>query len=100
MDDMKNVGMFCDGNAEPISYTELTEQELWSLLYQKIENEMAGYMKRLDQLSRDELINHSSFFRLKSARYRLARSISRGGVFIVFFTKPLVRITLRPTTKK
>ena len=56
MDDMKNAGMFCDGNAEPISYTELTEQELWPLLYQKNENEMAGYMKRLDRLSRDELI--------------------------------------------
>ena len=56
MDDMKNAGMFCDGNAEPISYTELTEQELWSLLFQKVENEMVGYMKRLDQLSRDELI--------------------------------------------
>ena len=56
MNDMKNAAAFCDGNMESISYTELTEQELWELLSQKTENEMAGYMKRLDQLSRDELI--------------------------------------------
>ena len=37
-------------------YSELTEQELWELLFQKAENEMAVYMRGLDQLPRDKLI--------------------------------------------
>lgn len=39
-----------------MSYDELTEQELWGLLFQRIETEMAAYMRKLNQLSRDELI--------------------------------------------
>ena len=39
-----------------MNYEGLTDRELWQLLFQKTENEMAGYMNRLDQLSRDELI--------------------------------------------
>ena len=39
-----------------MNYEELTEQELWALLFQKAESEMAAYMHGLDLLSRDELI--------------------------------------------
>ena len=41
---------------EIISQKQLTSGEAWSALFSRIENEMTGYMKRLDQLSRDELI--------------------------------------------
>ena len=94
MDDMKNVGMFCDGNAEPISYTELTEQELWSLLYQKNENEMAGYMKRLDRLSRDELIQAadeiSAMMTCRSELMAFGEGLPRGEmIFLLQQEKPL-----------
>ena len=39
-----------------ISQKQLASDEAWSALFNRIENEMDGYMKRLDQLSRDELI--------------------------------------------
>ena len=39
-----------------MKHEELTEQELWELLFQRAEAEMAAYMRRLNQLSRDELI--------------------------------------------
>jgi cysteinyl-tRNA synthetase len=41
---------------EIISQKKLTAGEAWSLLFDKIENEMASYMKQLDLLSHDELI--------------------------------------------
>ena len=41
---------------EIISQKELTAGEAWSPLFDKIENEMASYMKQLDLLSHDELI--------------------------------------------
>ena len=43
-------------HGEIISQKQLTSGEAWSALFNKTENEMAGYMNRLDQLSRDELI--------------------------------------------
>ena len=43
-------------HGEIISQKQLTSDEAWSALFSRIENEMAGYMKQLDQLSRDELI--------------------------------------------
>ena len=43
-------------HGEIISQKQLTSDEAWSALFNRIENEMAGYMKQLDQLSRDELI--------------------------------------------
>ena len=39
-----------------MNYEGLTEQELWQLLFQKTENEMAAYMNSLNQLPRSELI--------------------------------------------
>ena len=39
-----------------MNYEGLTDRELWQLLFQKTEAEMAVYMRELDQLSRSELI--------------------------------------------
>ena len=39
-----------------MNYEGLTDRELWELLFQKAENEMAAYMNSLNQLSRSELI--------------------------------------------
>ena len=56
MDDIRNTSALFVGGQDTASHTERTARELWQLLFQKAENEMAGYMNRLDQLSRDELI--------------------------------------------
>ena len=39
-----------------MNYEGLTARELWELLFQKTENEMAAYMSSLNQLPRAELI--------------------------------------------
>ena len=39
-----------------MNYEGLSNRELWELLFQKTENEMAAYMNSLDQLPRAELI--------------------------------------------
>lgn len=39
-----------------MDYKEMPEQELWDALSQRIEDEMADYMHRLDMRTRDELI--------------------------------------------
>lgn len=39
-----------------MNYEGLSNRELWELLFQKTENEMAAYMSSLDQLPRAELI--------------------------------------------
>ena len=39
-----------------MNYEGLTDRELWELLFQRTETEMAAYMRKLDQLSRDELV--------------------------------------------
>ncbi len=49
-----NVPAFLRG--EIIIHKELTADEAWSVLFNRTENEMAEYMKQLDQLSREELI--------------------------------------------
>lgn len=56
MDDIRNTSALFVGGQDTAPHTERTARELWQLLFQKTENEMAGYMNRLDQLSRDELI--------------------------------------------
>lgn len=56
MDDIRNTSALFVGGQDIAPHTERTARELWQLLFQKTENEMAGYMNRLDQLSRDELI--------------------------------------------
>ena len=39
-----------------MNYEGLSNRELWELLFQKTENEMAAYMSSLDQLPRAELM--------------------------------------------
>ena len=39
-----------------MNYEGLTDRELWELLFQKAEAEMAVYMRELDQLPRAELM--------------------------------------------
>ena len=39
-----------------MNYEELTKRELWELLFQRTEMEMAAYVQSLNQLSRDERI--------------------------------------------
>lgn len=56
MDDIRNTSALFVGGQDTAPHIERTARELWQLLFQKTENEMAGYMNRLDQLSRDELI--------------------------------------------
>ena len=56
MDDIRNTSALFVGGQDTAPHTERTARALWQLLFQKTENEMAGYMNRLDQLSRDELI--------------------------------------------
>ena len=43
-----------------------TSTELWDILSQRIEDEMADYMRRLDMRTRDELIRHDDL-RLRTA---------------------------------
>ena len=45
---------------EIVSHKELTSSELWSLLSERTEVEMAAYMRGLDQLERDELIQSAA----------------------------------------
>ena len=56
MDDIRNTSALFVGGQDTAPHTERTARELWQLLFQKTENEMAGYINRLDQLSRDELM--------------------------------------------
>ena len=41
---------------EIVSHKELTSSEMWGLIFERTEAEMAAYMRGLDQLERDELI--------------------------------------------
>ena len=45
---------------EIVSHKELTSSELWGLLFERTEEEMAAYMRGLDQLERDELIQSAA----------------------------------------
>ena len=45
---------------EIVSHKELTSSELWGLLFERTEVEMAAYMRRLDHLERDELIQSAA----------------------------------------
>lgn len=56
MDDIRNTSALFVGGQDTAPHTERTARELWELLFQKAETEMAVYMRELDQLSRAELI--------------------------------------------
>lgn len=45
---------------EIVSHKELTSSELWGLLFERTEVEMDAYMRRLDHLERDELIQSAA----------------------------------------
>ena len=45
---------------EIVSHKELTSSELWGLLFERTEAEMAAYMRGLDYLERDELIQSAA----------------------------------------
>ena len=45
---------------EIVSHKELTSGELWGLLYERTESEMAHFMRGLDHLERDELIQSAA----------------------------------------
>ncbi len=53
-----DVAMFLAG--EVVSHKELTSSELWGLIFERTEAEMAAYMCGLDQLERDELIQSAA----------------------------------------
>ena len=56
MDDIRNTSALFVGGQDTAPHTERTARELWQLLFQKTEAEMAVYMRGLDQLPRSELI--------------------------------------------
>ena len=56
MDDIRNTSALFVGGQDTAPHTERTARELWELLFQKAETEMAVYMRELDQLPRAELI--------------------------------------------
>ena len=56
MDDIRNTSALFVGGQDAAPHTERTDRELWQLLFQKTENEMAAYMNSLNQLPRSELI--------------------------------------------
>lgn len=45
---------------EIVSHKELTSSELWGLIFERTEAEMAAYMRGLDHLERDELIQSAA----------------------------------------
>ena len=94
MDDIRNTSALFVGGQDTAPHTERTARELWQLLFQKTENEMAGYMNRLDQLSRDELIQAadeiSAMMTCHSELMALGGDLSRGKMlFLLRQEKPL-----------
>ena len=53
-----DVPKFLSG--EIVSHKELTSSEMWGLIFERTEAEMAAYMRGLDQLERDELIQSAA----------------------------------------
>ena len=79
---------------EIVSHKELTSSELWGLLFERTEVEMAAYMRGLDHLERDELIQSAAEIsamqvcrrRLMAERKKLTR---RNVLFLLQVEKPL-----------
>ena len=77
-----------------MNYEGLTDRELWQLLFQKAEAEMAVYMRGLDQLPRSELImaavEISAMMTCHSELMALGENLSRGKMlFLLRQEKPL-----------
>ena len=83
---------------EIVSHKELTSGELWGLLFERTEAEMAAYMRGLDHLERDELIQSAAEIsamqvcrrRLMAERKKLTR---RNVLFLLQVEKPLGMIS-------
>ena len=83
---------------EIVSRKELTSSELWGLLFERTEAEMAAYMRGLDHLERDELIQSAAEISamqvcrrgLMAERKKLTR---RNVLFLLQVEKPLGMIS-------
>ena len=83
---------------EIVSHKELTSSELWGLLFERTEAEMAAYMRGLDHLERDELIQSAAEISamqvcrrgLMAERKKLTR---RNVLFLLQVEKPLGMIS-------
>ena len=77
-----------------MNYEGLSNRELWELLFQKTENEMAAYMNSLNQLPRAELImaadEISAMSTCRAELMALGEDLSRGKtLFLLRQEKPL-----------
>ena len=79
---------------EIVSHKELTSSEMWGLIFERTEAEMAAYMRGLDHLERDELIQSAAEISamqvcrrgLMAERKKLTR---RNVLFLLQVEKPL-----------
>lgn len=60
MDDIRNTSALFVGGQDTAPHTERTARELWQLLFQKTENEMAGYP--LNAAEKDVLLRKMDAF--------------------------------------
>jgi hypothetical protein len=79
---------------EIVSHKELTSSELWGLIFERTEAEIAAYMRGLDHLERDELIQSAAeISAMQVCRGRLTvqgKSLSREELqFLLQAEKPL-----------
>lgn len=94
MDDIRNTPALFVGGQDTAPHTERTARELWELLFQKAETEMAVYMRELDQLPRAELImaadEISAMATCRAELMVLGEDLSREKmIFLLRLEKPL-----------
>lgn len=94
MDDIRNTSALFVGGQDTAPHTERTARELWELLFQKAETEMAVYMRELDQLPRAELImaadEISAMATCRAELMALGEDLSREKMlFLLRLEKPL-----------
>ena len=94
MDDIRNTSALFVGGQDTAPHTERTARELWELLFQKAETEMAVYMRKLDQLPHAELImaadEISAMATCRAELLALGEDLSREKMlFLLRLEKPL-----------
>lgn len=94
MDDIRNTSALFVGGQDTVPHTERTARELWELLFQKAETEMAVYMRELDQLPHAELImaadEISAMATCRAELLALGEDLSREKMlFLLRLEKPL-----------
>lgn len=94
MDDIRNTSALFVGGQDTAPHTERTARELWELLFQKAETEMAVYMRELDQLPHAELImaadKISAMATCRAELLALGEDLSREKMlFLLRLEKPL-----------